>query len=180
VVRARDTTEKTMAEGLNQVTLVGNLGDEPELKFTQNNRAFLKFRFATSESYADANGERKESTQWHNVVLFGNRAEPLSKMLHKGHKACVVGRIEYREFEKDGVKKYLTDIVALNIILLERRQDGQGAQQGQQNRPPQGGPPQGGPPQNRTAPQQQHSSGPPQNRPPQGGPPPARDDDFPY
>lgn len=120
-----------MAEGLNRAMLIGNLGAEPELRFTQNNRAVLKFRIATTESYMAESGERKEVTHWHNIVLWGKRAEALSKILTKGTQVYVEGRIENRSYDdKDGVKRNITEISATNLILLGRRGGGEGGETG--------------------------------------------------
>ena len=80
-----------MAEGLNRVLLLGNLGADPELRMTNGGQSVLKMRLATSESYLDRNRERKERTEWHNVVVWGRRAEALSKFLSKGSRLFVVG-----------------------------------------------------------------------------------------
>jgi single-strand DNA-binding protein len=106
-------------EGLNRVTLIGNLGQDPELRFTQSNQPVLNVSMATTESFFDSNTkERKERTTWHRVTIWGKRGEALSKIISKGSRICVEGRIETRSFEKDGEKRYSTDIVANNIILL--------------------------------------------------------------
>lgn len=115
-----------MAEGLNRAMLIGNLGADPELRFTQNNRPVLNFRLATTESYATESGERKEVTHWHNVVLWGRRAEGLKKILSKGSRVFVEGRIETRSYEKDGVKRSATEINATNLVLLDGRREGGG------------------------------------------------------
>ncbi|MBI5514105.1 MAG: single-stranded DNA-binding protein [Deltaproteobacteria bacterium] len=117
-----------MADGLNRAMLIGNLGSDPELRFTNNNRGKLSFRMATTESYKDQSGERKEVTHWHNVVLWGARAEWLSKALSKGSKVFVEGRIETRSYDdKDGVKRNITEVVASNLILMDGRRDHAGA-----------------------------------------------------
>jgi single-strand DNA-binding protein len=116
-----------MAEGLNKAILIGNLGADPELRYTQNNRPVLKFRIATTESYVTESGERKETTYWHSVVMWGKRGEALSKILTKGMRVYVEGRIENREYEKDGIKRWSTDINALNLILVDGRREGAGA-----------------------------------------------------
>ena len=77
-------TGRFMAEGLNKAMLIGNLGADPELRFTTNNRPVLKFRIATTESYLDQNQTRQEVTHWHQIVLWGKRGEALSKLLSKG------------------------------------------------------------------------------------------------
>lgn len=108
-----------MAEGLNRVMLIGNLGQDPELKFTQGGQAMLKMRLATTESYMGRDNERKSSTEWHSVTMWGKRGESLSKFLSKGRTIYVEGRIQTRQWEdKDGNKRYTTEIVATNVILL--------------------------------------------------------------
>jgi len=119
-------------EGLNKVILIGNLGRDPELTHTQSGQACLKLSLATSESYADKSGERQEKTEWHRVLVWGKRAEALGKFLAKGRSLCIEGSIEYREWEQDGVKKYMTQIRARNVILLGGG-DREGGQRSQQN-----------------------------------------------
>ncbi len=108
-----------MAEGLNRVTLIGNLGVDPELKYTQNGQAVLRLRLATSESYVNRAGERQQRTEWHTCIVWGKRGEALNNILSKGRPICVEGRIQYRQWEdKDGNKRNSTEIVANNIVLL--------------------------------------------------------------
>jgi single-strand DNA-binding protein len=108
-----------MAEGLNRAILVGNLGMDPELKFTQGGQAVLRIRLATSESYMSKTGERQDRTEWHTVVVWGKRAEALNKILSKGRTIWVEGRIQTRSWEdKDGNKRYATEINANNIGLV--------------------------------------------------------------
>jgi len=108
-----------MAEGLNRVTLIGNLGADPELKYTQNGQAVLRLRLATTESYANRAGERQQRTDWHTVIVWGKRGEALNNILSKGRSICAEGRIQYRQWEdKDGNKRNSTEIVAQNIVLL--------------------------------------------------------------
>jgi len=106
-----------MAEGLNKVLLLGNLGADPELKVTQGGQSVLKLRLATTETYLDRNQTRQERTEWHRVTLWGKRAEALSKFLQKGERIFVEGRIQTSSYDKDGEKRYSTEIVANNIIL---------------------------------------------------------------
>lgn len=114
-----------MTDGLNRATLLGNLGEDPEFRTTQNGRPVLKFRIATTESYKTESGEWKPVTHWHRVILWGKRAEGLSKYLSKGSKVYVEGRIETRSYDdKDGVKRSVTEISATNIILLDSRRGG--------------------------------------------------------
>ncbi len=108
-----------MAEGLNRVTLIGNLGADPELKYTQNGQAVLRLRLATSESFLNRAGERQQRTEWHTVIVWGKRGEALNNILSKGRSICVEGRIQYRQWEdKDGNKRNTTEINAQNIVLL--------------------------------------------------------------
>ena len=116
-----------MAEGLNRVILIGNLGQDPELRFTQSNMGVLSLRMATTESYFDTNTkERKEITEWHSVVLWGKRGEALNKILSKGSRICVEGRLKTRSWDdkNGGGKRYATDVVANNVILLGGRNEG--------------------------------------------------------
>jgi single-strand DNA-binding protein len=108
-----------MAEGLNRAILVGNLGADPELKYTQGGQAVLKLRIATTESFINKGGERQERTDWHTVVVWGKRGEALNKFLSKGRTVWVEGRIQTRSWEdKDGGKRYATDIVANQVGLV--------------------------------------------------------------
>jgi len=108
-----------MAEGLNKVILIGNLGMDPELKYTQGGGAVLRLRMATTETYVDKNKQRQERVEWHTVVVWGNRAEALNKILAKGRSIGVEGRLQTRQWEdKDGGKRSTTEIVATNVLLL--------------------------------------------------------------
>lgn len=106
--------------GLNKVMLIGNLGQDPELRFTQSGQGVLSMRIATSESYL-VDGERTERTEWHTVVVWGKRAEGLNKIVQKGTQIYVEGRLQTRSWEtKQGDKRYSTEVVAHNIELLGR------------------------------------------------------------
>jgi single-strand DNA-binding protein len=108
-----------MADGLNKVMLIGNLGQDPELRYTQSGQAVLSMRLATNESFNNREGERQERTEWHQVTLWGKRAEALSKFLNKGKQLYVEGRLQTRSWEdKQGQKRYTTEVVATEIILL--------------------------------------------------------------
>ena len=104
-------------EGLNQVTLIGNLGMEPELKFTQGGDAVLRMRLATTKKWLDKTGKRQEHTEWHTVIVWGKRAEGLNKVLSKGSGIYVVGELNTRSWDdKDGGgKRYATEIRAHTI-----------------------------------------------------------------
>ena len=110
-----------MAEGLNRVMLLGNLGADPELRMTSGGQAVLKLRLATTENYIDKNRQRQERTEWHNVVIWGKRAEALSKILSKGARIFVEGGLRTSNYEdRDGNKKYRTEVVSSNILLQGR------------------------------------------------------------
>lgn len=116
-----------MAEGLNRVILIGNLGADPELRYTQSGQALLRLRLATTESFLNKANERQQRTEWHSITLWGKRAEALNNILSKGRSICVEGRIQYRQWEdKEGNKRYSTDINATNVVLLGGRRDGGG------------------------------------------------------
>jgi single-strand DNA-binding protein len=108
-----------MSQGLNKAILIGNLGADPELKYTQGNQAVLKIRLATSESYQGKDGQRQERTEWHTVTVWGKRAEGLSRVLSKGSRIYAEGCIQSRQWEdKDGNKRTTTEINAHEILLL--------------------------------------------------------------
>jgi single-strand DNA-binding protein len=114
-----------MAEGLNRVMLFGNLGADPELRVTPGGQAILKLRLATNESYLDRNNVRQERTEWHRVTIWGKRAEGLGKILQKGDSLFVEGRLQTSSYEKNGEKRYSTEVVATNVVLPGRgRGDG--------------------------------------------------------
>lgn len=109
-----------MKEGLNRVILAGNLGADPETRFTQGGQAVMNLRLAVSESYMDKEGVRKERTDWISCVMFGKRAEALTKILHKGSSVIVEGGIRTSSYEdKDGNKRYKTEVAVNNIVLAD-------------------------------------------------------------
>jgi single-strand DNA-binding protein len=107
-----------MSEGMNYVVLMGHLGADPILRHTQAGQAVLSIRMATTEVYFDKNKERQEITQWHDVTVWGNRAEGLARILVKGSGIVVEGSLRTSSYEKDGVKKYHTEINARDIHLM--------------------------------------------------------------
>jgi single-strand DNA-binding protein len=114
-------------DGLNRVLLLGNLGADPELRMTGGGQAVLKLRLATTESYLDKSKERQERTEWHNVVVWGKRAEGLSKIVRKGDRLFIEGGLRTSSYEKDGEKRYRTEVVASNVILSGSGSGGSGA-----------------------------------------------------
>lgn len=109
-----------MADGLNRVMLLGNLGADPELRVTSGGQSVLKLRLATSESYLDKDRVRQERTEWHSIVVWGKRAEALARFLTKGSRIYIEGGLRtssYDDKDHPGVKRYRTEIVASNIIL---------------------------------------------------------------
>lgn len=109
---------------VNRVILIGNVGKDPEVKYLDNNVAVAKFTLATSESYLDSKtNERKETTEWHNIVAWRGLAEVAQKYITKGKQIYVEGKITTRSWEKEGQKFYATDIVAQQIMLLGKKDD---------------------------------------------------------
>lgn len=109
------------SRGINKVILVGNLGKDPEIRYTTNGTAVATLRVATSETWMDKNGERTERTEWHQVVLWGKLAETASQYLTKGKQAYFEGRLQTREWQdKEGQRRFTTEIVANQMLLLGR------------------------------------------------------------
>jgi single-strand DNA-binding protein len=108
-----------VADGLNKVMLLGNLGADPELRVTQSGQSVLKLRLATSASYLDKNRDRQERVEWHSVTVWGKRAEALAKFLSKGSRLFVEGELRTSSYDAadGGGKRYRTEVNALNIIL---------------------------------------------------------------
>lgn len=105
--------------GVNKVILVGRLGKEPEVRNLDNGATVANFSMATSEVYKDrTTGERKEATEWHNIVLWRGLAEVAQKYLHKGDMIYIEGKLRTRSWEKDGVTRYTTEIIADNMTML--------------------------------------------------------------
>lgn len=106
----------------NLVILIGRLGADPELKELNGGAKVCSFSLATSKKFKDkTSGEKKEITQWHRIKCWNATADLAAQYLKKGHQVYVEGEIEYREYEKDGVKKYATDIVVNSLQFLESR-----------------------------------------------------------
>jgi len=103
---------------VNKVILVGRLGKDPEVRNLDNGNMVANFTVATSESFKDKSGEKKEVTEWHNVVLWRGLAEIAQKYLHKGDQVYLEGKNQTRSWEKDGVTRYVTEVVVNNLTML--------------------------------------------------------------
>ena len=111
--------------GVNKVILVGNLGRDPEVRHLENGAVVTSFPIATSESYKDRNtGERREQTEWHNIVLWRGLAEIAEKFLKKGDQVYIEGKLRTRSWEKDGITRYTTEVVGDNMTMLGSRSTG--------------------------------------------------------
>lgn len=112
--------------GVNRVMLIGNLGKDPHIDFLEGNIGVAKFPLATTETYKDRNGKLVSQTEWHTVVLWRGLADLASKYLHKGSLVYIEGRLRTRSWEdREGNKKFATEVVGDNLIMLEKRGDGQ-------------------------------------------------------
>jgi single-strand DNA-binding protein len=126
--------------GVNKVILVGRLGKDPEVRNLENGASVANFTLATSESYKDkTTGEKKELTEWHNIVLWRGLAEIAAKYLHKGDMIYVEGRLRTRSWEKEGVTRYTTEIVGDNMTMLSTRRDGGSGSEHRPSAPPSAG-----------------------------------------
>ncbi len=169
-----------MSRSLNKVQLIGNVGQDPEIRFTQDGRPIANLSLATSETWNDKQGQRQEQTEWHRVVVFGKLAEVIQQYVRKGSKLFLEGKLQTRKWtDNQGQDRYTTEIVLGgfdgNMIMLDGRPQGGGGYQ--QTTPPAYG-----------QPQQQQSGYSPQP-PPQQQPAPAPnqqapvqdfDDDIPF
>lgn len=116
-----------MARGINKVILVGNLGDDPETKYTQGGMAVTKARLATTSVRKDRDGNQQERTEWHRVTFFGKLGEIAGEYLRKGSQVYVEGSIRYDKYTgQDGVERYSTDIIADEMQMLGGRPGGEG------------------------------------------------------
>ena len=110
------------SRGVNKVILVGNVGNDPEVRYMPNGNAVANISIATSDSWKDRNtGEQQERTEWHRVVFFNRLAEIVEQYVKKGTKLYLEGRLQTRSYEQDGVKKYSTEIVANEMQMLDSR-----------------------------------------------------------
>jgi len=111
--------------GVNRVMLIGNLGKDPDIQFLEGNIPVAKFSLATTESFKDRAGKTISQTEWHTIVLWRGLAELAQKFLHKGSMVYIEGRLKTRSWDdKDGQKKYATEIIGDNLIMLDKKTDG--------------------------------------------------------
>jgi len=111
--------------GVNRVILVGNLGKDPEVRYLEGGTAVANFPLATSESYKDKSGNRVDQTEWHNIVVWRGLAEIAEKYLKKGMQVFIEGKIRTRSWQdKEGNKRYTTEIIADNLTMLGKKEDG--------------------------------------------------------
>ena len=117
--------------GLNKVMIIGNLGRDPEIRYSQQGTAVVNFSVATTDTWFDKNtGQRQDRTEWHRIVVFGKQAEACEKYLSKGRQVYVEGKLQTSTYEKDGQTHYATDIIANTVQFLGSRQDEREYQQG--------------------------------------------------
>lgn len=113
-----------MAASINKVTLIGNLGKDPELRYTPNGTPVTNFSIATSDNWTDkTSGEKKSKTEWHRIVVWRKLAEICAEYLSKGRQVYIEGKLQTRSWEKDGVTRYTTEIVASDVQFLGKRPD---------------------------------------------------------
>lgn len=116
-----------MSSLANRVTLIGNLGQDPETRTTESGKKLVHFTLATKDGFKNAEGQRVNETTWHNIVAWNGLADVAGKFLKKGHEVAVEGRIVYRSYEdKKGVTKYTTEIVLSDLELLRNGKKGNG------------------------------------------------------
>ena len=110
---------------VNKIILIGNLGRDPETRYTPNGKAVTKFSLATSNTFTDAQGKKQQDTQWHNVVVWGKQGEACGQYLQTGRQVYVEGSLRYRSFDgKNGDKRYVTEIIAQKVRFLGGNSNG--------------------------------------------------------
>lgn len=121
---------------VNKVILMGNLGRDPEVRYMPNGEAVANFSIATTENWKDKSGNAQSKTEWHNIVMYRRLAEIAGEYLKKGRPVYIEGRLQTREWEKDGVKRYSTEIIGDSMQLLGGKDSSDdSAKQQQQNAP---------------------------------------------
>ncbi len=122
--------------GLNRVQLIGHVGQDPEMKYTQAGAAVVTMTLATNESYKDQNGQLVERTEWHRLVAYRRTAEVFGEYVKKGSKLYIEGKLQTRSWDdKEGNKRYTTEIIVDNFMFLDSKGQGGGGQRMQEDRP---------------------------------------------
>ena len=130
-----------MARGINKVILVGNLGQDPELRYTGNGTAVCNMRLATNEAYRDSEGQLVEKTEWHSIVSWGRLAEICNEYLKKGSQVYFEGSLQTRSYDdRDGNKRYTTEVKAREMMILSSRSSGGSGDEFNQAAPAQAAP----------------------------------------
>jgi single-strand DNA-binding protein len=126
--RPQKKRSEYMARGVNKVILIGNLGSDPEVKYTPNGAPVANFSLATSESWNDKDGQRQERTEWHRLVLWRKLAEIAGQYLKKGARIYVEGKLQTRSWDdQSGQKRYMTEVVVNDMQMLDSRGEGGGS-----------------------------------------------------
>ena len=113
-----------MSRTLNKVMLIGNVGKDPDINFTPSGVKVAQFRMATSETWKDKEGAIQEHTDWHTIVAWRGLADVVEKLVHRGSRVYVEGRIQSRSYDdKEGQKRYVTEIIADNLLLLDAKKE---------------------------------------------------------
>ena len=116
--------------GVNKVILIGNLGKDPELRYLPSGQPVAKFSLATGSRWKDKEGQWQDRTDWHNIVVFGRIAEVCNEYLKKGRQVYIEGRVQTRSYDdRDGNKKWITEIVAQSVQMLGRKGEGEGEEE---------------------------------------------------
>ena len=115
-----------MSRSLNKVMIIGHVGNEPEIRTTSSGTQVAKLSIATNRKWTDASGNEQESVQWHRCTAFGKLAEIIEQWVKKGDRIYIEGRVEYSESEADGQKKYWTDIIINEMVMLGSNGGGEG------------------------------------------------------
>jgi single-strand DNA-binding protein len=116
-----------MSRSLNKVMLIGNVGSDPDVRATSSGGQVAKVSLATNRQWKDGSGQQKEKTEWHRLTFFGRLVDLVDQWVKKGDRLYVEGRVEYSETEKDGQKRYWTDIVVNEMVMLGSTPDGGGS-----------------------------------------------------
>lgn len=106
------------SRGVNKVHLIGNVGQDPEIRATSSGTQIAKFSLATNRTWKDGSGQQQEKTEWHRITIFGKLVDVVDRWVKKGDRLYIEGRIEYSQTEHDGQKRYWTDIVVNELVML--------------------------------------------------------------